>query len=92
MLGLRCSAWVFSSCGQQGLLSALSAWSSPSSGFSCREWALECAGSVVALRHVESSRTGMEHLHWQADYYPLYRQGSPVVIFWMVLVGEGTNV
>ena len=34
----------------------------------------------------------MEHLLWQADYYPVYIQGSPGVIVLMVLMGEGTNV
>ena len=35
MLGLHCSAWTFSSCGERGLLSNCSAWTSHSGGFSC---------------------------------------------------------
>ena len=35
VLGLHCCTWVFSSCGEQELLSRCSAWASLCSGFSC---------------------------------------------------------
>ena len=41
------ATWVFSSCGERGLLFRRGAWTSPCSGFSCREQALGCWASVL---------------------------------------------
>ena len=74
VLGLCCSLWAFSSCGARGYSSLWSA------GFSWL-WLqlLQFMGSV-APGHVQSSLTRdiepMYPLHWQADSYPLYHQGS----------------
>ena len=35
VLGLRCYAWAFSSCGEWGLLSSCEAWASHCGGFLC---------------------------------------------------------
>ena len=35
MLGFHCSAWAFSGCSKQGLLSSWDVWASLCSGFSC---------------------------------------------------------
>ena len=52
VLGLHCCTHAFSSCGEWGLLSSYSAWSSHCGGFSCGAQALGCMGfstlSVVA--------------------------------------------
>ena len=45
----------------------------------CGLWQL-WRGALVTQQHVESSWTRDQicvPLHWQADYYPLHRQGSP---------------
>ena len=52
--------WAFSRCGGLGLLSALGAWASHCSGFSCAVWALGCSGfsscGSLALEHGLSGR------------------------------------
>ena len=63
VLGLRCYAWAFSSCSEQGY-SPCRAQASPRSGFSC--WGARALGAqaqqlrrmgLAALRHVGSSQT-----------------------------------
>ena len=112
-LGHHCCVWALSSCGEWGLLSSCSMWTSPCSGFllwstgcqcegfsrcSTRAQSLQHTGSVVASRGLQSigsvvvahgfsssaavgifqdQRLNPCLLHWQADSYPLYHQGSP---------------
>ena len=54
-LGLRCCAWAFSSCGEQGLLFVAVRWASHCSGFSCcGAWALGVWASVLVARGLSS--------------------------------------
>ena len=52
-LGLHCSEWAFSSCGEQGLLSRCGVLPSHCGGFSgCRAQALELTSSAVAVQRL----------------------------------------
>ena len=54
VLGNRCCAQAFSSCGEQGLL-CCGAWASHCSSFSCcNAWALGTWASVVVVRRLSS--------------------------------------
>ena len=56
VLGLRCYAQAFSSCGERGLLSGCSVWTSPCTGFSGHEArALEQVASVVLVGRLSCS-------------------------------------
>ena len=86
-LGLHCRVWAFSSCSVQELLSSHGAKASHCGGFSC--WGAQALGPTgsVAAAHGRSCSTAYRispgqglnlcPLHWQADSYPLYHQGSP---------------
>ena len=55
VLGLRCCARAFSSCGEQGATLCCSAQASHCGGFSCcRAWALGTRASVVVTRELSS--------------------------------------
>ena len=50
---------------------------------------------LVALRHMESSWTRQMNsctLHWEADCYPLYYQGSPYLQFLIIMNNAAINI
>ena len=91
VLGLHCYAWAFSSCGEWGLLSSCVARASHCGGFfCCRAWAPGTWASVLAapgLGCCEACGIFLDQgsnpcpLHWQADSYALFQQGSPRMTF-----------
>ena len=98
MLGLRCCARAFSSCGEQGLLFVAAG------GFFIAEASLVvehglqqlwCLGFAVPPQW-NLPRPGIEpvSLHWQVDSYPLHHQGSPVLSIlysWRCFLIRGQN-
>ena len=77
---------LFSSCGEQGLLSSCHTWASVYSGFSCCSfWApehrLSSHGAWAQVRlfmwNLPRSEIKPCLLHWQMDSLPLSHQGSP---------------
>ena len=75
VLGLRCCAWVFSSCSEQGLLSSCGAWGSHCSGSSCcRPRALERTGIAVARGFSRSAAGGILPDQWQGACSLQWRQ------------------
>ena len=55
VLGLRCCAQAFSSCGERGATLHCGAWASQCGGFSCcGAWALGMRASVVASGRLSS--------------------------------------
>ena len=77
VLGFHCSAWAFSGCSKQGLLSSWDVWASLCSGFSCcRAQALGVQASVVVAHGLSCSvacgifpdqGSNLCPLHWQVD-------------------------
>ena len=64
----------------QGLFSSCSARTSHCGGFSCCEArAIGCIGSVVVAQ-AQLLHSMWDLLHWQADSYPLYHQGSSLEV------------
>ena len=71
-----------------GAILSCSVWASHHGGFSCGAWALSMQASVVTAHGLNCSIVcrifpdqglNLCPLHWQADSYPLYHQGSPLV-------------
>ena len=79
---------LFSSCGEQRLLSKAGVQTSHWSSFSCsRVWGLGHTGSVAVAHHPVACGIFPDQglkpccLHWQAGSQPLNHQGSPAAFF-----------
>ena len=86
VLGLRCCARAFSSCGKWGHSSSRCTGLSLSRPLLLRSTGSRCAGSVVVAHGPSLSAacgifpdqgSNLCPLHWQADSQPLRQQGSP---------------
>ena len=87
----HCSAQLFSSCGEWGLLSSCTARASRCGSLSCCGAQAQVRASVVAAKGLSCSATceifldqrssNSSPLHWQADSQSLGDQGSPLFLF-----------
>ena len=78
-------------CGQVEVTLCCNARASHYSGFSCcGAWTLGCSASVLVVHRLgcpaacgtfSDQGRNLCPLHWQADSYPLYHQGSPKGIY-----------
>ena len=106
VLGLRCWARAFSSCGERGLLFIAVRGLLITVASRCGAWALGVWASVVVPRGLSGSAacgifldqgSNPCPLHWQAHSQPLHHPGSPerhflIFFFFFFTMHEGLSV
>ena len=81
VLGLWCCAWAFSSCNEQGLLSAFGVWASPCGGSSC------CGVQALGMWAQQMGHLGLTALQCSGSPQPGIELVSPELAGGFLTIG-----